>query len=118
MFQKTFQKLSGGKRVPFPKDVWSPTGGWYSNPRNWKRNTALLLFGSIFTYIGFMKWMTRIFVLIFFKTKEVDQYNEEHKVPNPKFLDYYDEKGKFNQVQYSYYKNDAEPKEYFKNEKK
>lgn len=27
-------------RIPYPKDVWSPTGGWYANPKNWRRNTA------------------------------------------------------------------------------
>ena len=26
---------------PYPKFVWSPTGGWYCNPPNWKRNTGL-----------------------------------------------------------------------------
>ncbi|KAK9383843.1 uncharacterized protein V2V93DRAFT_362852 [Kockiozyma suomiensis] len=31
--------MSGGKRYPFPKHVWAPTGGWWPNPKNWKRNT-------------------------------------------------------------------------------
>ncbi|EDV22155.1 uncharacterized protein TRIADDRAFT_29334, partial [Trichoplax adhaerens] len=31
----------GGKRFPYPQYVWSPAGGWWCNPRNWKRNTAL-----------------------------------------------------------------------------
>ena len=28
---------------PYPKFVWSPTGGWYCNPPNWKRNTSLAM---------------------------------------------------------------------------
>ena len=23
----------------FPTEVWSPTGGWYCDPKLWKRNT-------------------------------------------------------------------------------
>ncbi|KAI5292934.1 hypothetical protein KEM52_005955, partial [Ascosphaera acerosa] len=26
----------------YPKHVWSPAGGWYSQPANWKKNTAVL----------------------------------------------------------------------------
>lgn len=32
----------------YPKHVWSPAGGWYSQPANWKTNTAvtsLVIFG-------------------------------------------------------------------------
>lgn len=32
----------------YPKHVWSPAGGWYSRPANWKSNTAiagLVIFG-------------------------------------------------------------------------
>jgi len=25
----------------YPKHVWSPSGGWYAQPANWKRNTAI-----------------------------------------------------------------------------
>ncbi|KAK4155807.1 hypothetical protein C8A00DRAFT_13184, partial [Chaetomidium leptoderma] len=25
----------------YPKHVWSPSGGWYAQPVNWKRNTAI-----------------------------------------------------------------------------
>lgn len=24
----------------YPKEVWSPAGGWYAQPANWKANTA------------------------------------------------------------------------------
>jgi hypothetical protein len=26
----------------YPKEVWSPAGGWYSRPANWKANTAVM----------------------------------------------------------------------------
>ena len=26
----------------YPKHVWSPAGGWYSQPANWKANTAIM----------------------------------------------------------------------------
>ncbi|KAF2666608.1 hypothetical protein BT63DRAFT_457559 [Microthyrium microscopicum] len=35
-------------RVPYPKHVWSPAGGWYAQPANWRMNTAiagLFIFG-------------------------------------------------------------------------
>jgi hypothetical protein len=39
----------------YPKHVWSPAGGWYAQPANWKGNTAAvgLVLGSI---VG-MAWM-------------------------------------------------------------
>ena len=26
----------------YPKHVWSPSGGWYAQPANWKANTAIM----------------------------------------------------------------------------
>lgn len=26
----------------YPKHVWSPAGGWYAQPANWKKNTFIL----------------------------------------------------------------------------
>lgn len=26
----------------YPKHVWSPAGGWYAQPANWKANTAIV----------------------------------------------------------------------------
>ncbi|KAI6876957.1 hypothetical protein KC360_g9260 [Hortaea werneckii] len=26
----------------YPKHVWSPAGGWYAQPANWKQNTAVM----------------------------------------------------------------------------
>mmetsp|Transcript_12801 Transcript_12801/g.18894 ORF Transcript_12801/g.18894 Transcript_12801/m.18894 type:complete len:89 (+) Transcript_12801:112-378(+) len=37
----------GGPKLNYPKYVWSPAGGWYANPPNWKRNTALALLGIV-----------------------------------------------------------------------
>ena len=32
-----------GLSVPrYPKHVWSPAGGWYAQPANWKANTAVM----------------------------------------------------------------------------
>lgn len=28
--------------LSYPKHVWSPSGGWYAQPANWKANTAVL----------------------------------------------------------------------------
>ena len=28
---------------PYPKYVWTPTGGWHCNPPNWKKNTVLAM---------------------------------------------------------------------------
>ncbi|KAK5001558.1 hypothetical protein LTR39_006926, partial [Cryomyces antarcticus] len=33
---------SAGGKIPYPKHVWSPAGGWYSQPKNWKANTAVM----------------------------------------------------------------------------
>ncbi|KAJ8126039.1 hypothetical protein O1611_g7599 [Lasiodiplodia mahajangana] len=35
--------MGGGPRVPYPKHVWSPSGGWYTQPSNWKANTAVFM---------------------------------------------------------------------------
>lgn len=26
----------------YPKEVWSPAGGWYAQPANWRVNTAVM----------------------------------------------------------------------------
>lgn len=38
----------------YPKHVWSPAGGWYAQPANWKANTAV--FGVIIFGITAMVW--------------------------------------------------------------
>jgi len=32
----------------YPKHVWSPAGGWYCQPANWKRNTVIMTAGMFF----------------------------------------------------------------------
>ncbi|KAL2839148.1 hypothetical protein BJX68DRAFT_272270 [Aspergillus pseudodeflectus] len=34
--------MGGGGKIPYPKEVWSPAGGWYARPANWKANTAII----------------------------------------------------------------------------
>jgi len=34
--------MGGGGKIPYPKHVWSPAGGWYGQPHNWKANTAVM----------------------------------------------------------------------------
>mmetsp|Transcript_25416 Transcript_25416/g.37476 ORF Transcript_25416/g.37476 Transcript_25416/m.37476 type:complete len:81 (-) Transcript_25416:123-365(-) len=38
--------MGGGRRFPFPKYVWTPYGGWWADPKNWKRNTAFVMIGG------------------------------------------------------------------------
>lgn len=33
----------GAANFPYPKWVWSPAGGWWCEPKQWKRNTAICL---------------------------------------------------------------------------
>ncbi|KAI9718595.1 MAG: hypothetical protein M1812_004046 [Candelaria pacifica] len=46
---------SGGK-IPYPKHVWSPAGGWYSQPANWKANTAVM--ATVVIGITALAWST------------------------------------------------------------
>merc|ERR1712054_174212 len=34
-------KMGGGGKSPYPKHVWSPAGGWYAQPANWRMNTMI-----------------------------------------------------------------------------
>ncbi|KAI5466597.1 hypothetical protein BGZ63DRAFT_369021 [Mariannaea sp. PMI_226] len=33
--------MGGGGKIPYPKHVWSPAGGWYAQPANWRVNTLI-----------------------------------------------------------------------------
>ncbi|KAJ3821210.1 hypothetical protein F5880DRAFT_1466632, partial [Lentinula raphanica] len=35
----------GDGRYPYPKQVWSPAGGWWVRPSNWKSNTFIVAAG-------------------------------------------------------------------------
>lgn len=39
--------------IDYPKGVWSPTGGWYADPKNWRRNTlfAFVFMAASATYV-------------------------------------------------------------------
>ncbi|KAJ6508115.1 hypothetical protein DFH09DRAFT_276411 [Mycena vulgaris] len=37
--------MGGGGRYPYPKHVWSPAGGWWGQPANWKMNTFIAVCG-------------------------------------------------------------------------
>ena len=38
----TMGRGMGAVNFPYPKWVWSPAGGFWCNPPNWKRNTAIV----------------------------------------------------------------------------
>ncbi|KAF9039703.1 hypothetical protein BDZ89DRAFT_374023 [Hymenopellis radicata] len=38
--------MGGGGRYPYPKAVWSPSGGWWVQPKNWKTNTLVVVLGT------------------------------------------------------------------------
>lgn len=40
----------------YPKHVWSPAGGWYTQPANWKAN--VLVFGAAVFGIAALTWNT------------------------------------------------------------
>ncbi|KAF2473001.1 uncharacterized protein BDR25DRAFT_302550 [Lindgomyces ingoldianus] len=46
--------MGGGGKIPYPKHVWSPAGGWYSQPSNWKSNTAVM--GAVIFGITALCW--------------------------------------------------------------
>ncbi|KAH8751943.1 hypothetical protein F5883DRAFT_205933 [Diaporthe sp. PMI_573] len=46
--------MGGGPRVPYPKHVWSPAGGWYAQPSNWKVNTVV--FGAVILGFTALTW--------------------------------------------------------------
>ncbi|MCJ1418282.1 hypothetical protein MMC32_004629 [Xylographa parallela] len=45
---------SSGGKIPYPKHVWSPAGGWYAQPANWKANTAVM--AAVVVGITAMVW--------------------------------------------------------------
>ncbi|KAI6143703.1 hypothetical protein BKA82DRAFT_4182668 [Pisolithus tinctorius] len=44
--------MGGGARYPYPKQVWSPAGGWWSRPASWKTNTAITFAGILAVAYG------------------------------------------------------------------
>ncbi|ORY86764.1 hypothetical protein BCR37DRAFT_343492 [Protomyces lactucae-debilis] len=39
--------MGGGGHYPYNKHIWSPTGGFWSRPQNWKANTAVVATGIV-----------------------------------------------------------------------
>ncbi|TFJ88645.1 hypothetical protein NSK_000214 [Nannochloropsis salina CCMP1776] len=37
--------MGGGRWFYFPTHIWTPSGGWFPNPKNWRANTLLVLGG-------------------------------------------------------------------------
>lgn len=33
--------MGASEKMPYPKWVWSPAGGWYCHPKQWERNTKI-----------------------------------------------------------------------------
>ncbi|KAI8990210.1 hypothetical protein BDB01DRAFT_718231, partial [Pilobolus umbonatus] len=42
-------------RYPYPKDAWSPAGGWWSRPKTWKSNTIIAAIGMTVTLAAVWK---------------------------------------------------------------
>jgi len=43
--------MTGERRYPYPRWVWSPAGGWWNDPPHWRRNTAIVYVG-----VGLVCW--------------------------------------------------------------
>ncbi|KAH7902871.1 hypothetical protein BJ138DRAFT_1021427, partial [Hygrophoropsis aurantiaca] len=41
-----------GAQYPYPKHVWSPAGGWWTRPANWRSNTAITFAGMLAVAYG------------------------------------------------------------------
>jgi len=37
--------MGGGRWFYFPTHIWTPSGGWFASPKNWKANTLVALGG-------------------------------------------------------------------------
>lgn len=36
----------GAPRYDYPKEVWSPSGGWWAQPKTWKKNSLVIGLGT------------------------------------------------------------------------
>lgn len=48
--------MGGGGFYPYPRNVWSPAGGWWCNPKAWKSNTRNVTVLAISIVGGFSYW--------------------------------------------------------------
>ncbi|CAD6884383.1 unnamed protein product [Tilletia controversa] len=57
--------MGAGPRYPYPKEVWSPAGGWWTRPTNWASNTAVcvgaigVLTYGLWSYSADREWRHR-----------------------------------------------------------
>eukprot|EP00890_Picochlorum_soloecismus_P000160 jgi/Picsp_1/1144/NSC_04625-R1_protein len=58
----------GGGDLHVPKEIWSPAGGFFADPKHWRRNTAVAIAG-----------LAVIASFIFSKSVSLEQ---RHAVPN------------------------------------
>ncbi|CAM9281966.1 unnamed protein product [Choristocarpus tenellus] len=50
--------MGGGRHFHYPKYVWSPSGGWWNNPANWRQNTVVAFLCIGVTCAGIFKIST------------------------------------------------------------
>ncbi|THU81741.1 hypothetical protein K435DRAFT_779739 [Dendrothele bispora CBS 962.96] len=48
--------MGGGGQYPYPKTVWTPAGGWWVRPSNWRTNTAVFSSFIALTVYGFYQF--------------------------------------------------------------
>ncbi|PKI83226.1 hypothetical protein MVES_002924 [Malassezia vespertilionis] len=54
--------MGAGPRYPYPKEVWTPAGGWWTRPKNWATNTFVVGVGigiaayGLWTYSAEREW--------------------------------------------------------------
>ncbi|TNY23500.1 hypothetical protein DMC30DRAFT_414185 [Rhodotorula diobovata] len=53
------QYTGGGAQYPYPKEVWSPAGGWWTRPANWKSSTGLVFLGVGLATYGVWSYSAR-----------------------------------------------------------
>ncbi|KAI0342475.1 hypothetical protein BDW22DRAFT_1330888, partial [Trametopsis cervina] len=73
----------GGARYPYPKEVWSPAGGWWTRPTNWKSNTAVAFAGILAVTYG---------VWVVSADREVRLAEPSRGIPSMKWAKQYREK--------------------------
>eukprot|EP00884_Botryococcus_braunii_P021032 jgi/Botrbrau1/7612/Bobra.0159s0061.1 len=42
------------------KGIWSPAGGWYPDPKHWRRNTLITVAGMVLVLIPIWNTSTRL----------------------------------------------------------
>ncbi|KAG9083540.1 hypothetical protein FS749_005949 [Ceratobasidium sp. UAMH 11750] len=52
--------MGGGARYPYPKPVWTPSGGWWTRPTNWVANTSICVAGIGALVYGVWQYSARV----------------------------------------------------------